>query len=285
MATRRAFTLVELLVTIAIIGILVALLLPAVQAAREAARRASCKNNLRQIGLGLQNYESALGVLPPGVLGSSGGSSQSQPLHTWETLILNYVEQDNLQQNYDFRVRFDHPQNASAVLNRVPLYICPSMDNEIVSNRYGPSHYAGNGGTRPGQNDGLLYPLSRVRFAHITDGTSNTIAAGELAFQVGGWARGAMNTGTGGGGGGGQGFARAVLRWWQCASSCALPGMNLPETSCSNSCERQFQFSSRHTGGCHFVFIDGHTQFIGDTIDLYAFRAMLTRAGGEVATE
>jgi prepilin-type N-terminal cleavage/methylation domain-containing protein/prepilin-type processing-associated H-X9-DG protein len=283
--TRRAFTLVELLVVIAIIGVLIALLLPAVQAAREAARRASCKNNLRQMGLGLQNYESALGVLPPGVLGSSGGSSQSQPLHTWETMILNYVEQDNLQQEYDFRVRFDHPDNASTVLHRVPLYVCPSMNDEIVNNRYGPSHYAGNGGTRPGQNDGLLYPMSNVRFAHITDGTSNTIAAGELAFQVGGWARGAMNTGTGGGGGGGQGFARAVLRWWQCASSCALPGMNPPETSCSNSCERQFQFSSRHAGGCQFVFADGHAQFISDTIDLHVFRALLTRAGGEVAAE
>ncbi|MHB8865365.1 MAG: DUF1559 family PulG-like putative transporter [Pirellulaceae bacterium] len=196
-------------------------------------------------------------------------------------------EQDNVQQEYNFRVRFDDPQNASTVLYRVPLYICASMDDEIVNNRYGPSHYAGNWGTRPGQNDGLLFPMSGVRFAHITDGTSNTIAGGELAFHVGGWARGAMNTGTGGGGGGGggQGFARAVLRWWQCASHCAIPGINPPETNCSNSCERQFQFSSKHVGGCQFVFADGHTQFISNTTDLHVFRAMLTRAGREVNTE
>jgi len=283
--TRRAFTLVELLVTIAIIGILITLLLPAVQAAREAARRASCKNNLRQMGLGLQNYHSSLGGLPPGVLGTNGGVSQDQLLHTWETLILPYVEQNNLQGEYDFSRRFDHPENASTVLQRVSLYSCPSMNDDLVDNRYGPSHYAGNGGTWPGQNDGLLYPMSRVRFAQITDGTSHTIAAGELAFHVGGWARGAMNTGTGGGGGAGQGFARGVLRWWRCASSCALPGMNPPETTCSSSCERRFQFSSRHAGGCHFVFIDGHADFIGDTIDLNVFRAILTRAGGEVVVE
>lgn len=285
MAPRRAFTLVELLVTIAVIGILIALLLPAVQAAREAARRASCKNNLRQMGLSLQNYYAALRVLPPGVLGTSGGVSQSQLLHTWEVLILPYVEQGNLQGTYSFSRRFDHPDNAAAVRQRVPLYLCPSMTGELVDNRYGPSHYAGNGGSRPGQNDGLLYPMSRIRMAHITDGTSYTIAAGELAFYVGGWARGAMNTGTGGGGGAGQGFARGVLRWWQCASSCAQPGMNPPETTCASSCERRFQFSSRHADGCHYVFIDGHVDFISETLDLNAFRALLTRAGGEVTVE
>ena len=128
-------------------------------------------------------------TLPPGVLGTSGGTSQNQLLHTWETLILDYVEQSNLQGAYDFRLRFDHPVNASTVLQRVPLYVCPSMNDELVSNRYGPSHYAGSGGTWPGQNDGLLYPMSHIRFAQITDGTAYTIAAGELAFQVGGWAR------------------------------------------------------------------------------------------------
>jgi prepilin-type processing-associated H-X9-DG protein len=92
-----------------------------------------------------------------------------------------------------------------------------------------------------------------------------------------------MNAGTGGGGGGGQGFARAVLRWQQCAASCALPGMNPPITDCANSCERQFQFSSMHVGGCHFVFADGHTVFLHETIEPATFAAMLTRAGDEVA--
>ena len=235
--------------------------------------------------LALQNYQSFTRVLPPGVLGTSGGLSRSQLLHTWETLILNYVEQSNIDQIYDFHVRFDQPENSAAVRNRVPLYICPTMDDQLVDNRYGPSHYAGNGGTGPGNDDGLLYPMSNIRLAQITDGSSHTLAAGELAFEVGGWARGAMNTGTGGGGGGGQGFARAVLRWLKCASDSALPGFNPPETDCSKGCERRFEFSSLHTRGCQFVFIDGHAQFISDMIDLDVYRAMLTRAGNEVMLE
>ena len=285
MARRAGFTLVELLVVIAIIGILIALLLPAVQAAREAARRASCKNNLKQIGLALQNYHAALNVLPPGVLGTSGRTSDNHLLHTWETLILPYMEQANLHETYDFRVRFDHAGNAAAVIQLLPVYLCPTMKDELVDNQFGPSHYAGNAGTVPGQDDGVLYPMSRINFRDITDGTSQTMAAGELAFDVGGWARGASNSGGGGGGGGGQGFARGVLRWWQCAASCARPGLNPPATTCSGSCERQFQFSSLHAGGGHFAFVDGHTDFFSDTTDVHLYRALLTRGAGEVVSQ
>src|SRR6187551_3154541 len=103
---HRGFTLIELLVVIAIIAVLIALLLPAVQQAREAARRAQCKNNLRQIGLALHTYNSSLGVFPPGVLGNDGSVAARQSLTTWMTQILPYVEQSALYNSYNFNARF-----------------------------------------------------------------------------------------------------------------------------------------------------------------------------------
>ena len=122
MRKLRAFTLVELLVVIAIIGILVALLLPAVQAAREAARRAQCTNNLRQIGIGLLNYESSKKSLP-------GGSSYQHPTWrgNWVTEILSYIEEKNVADKLDPKVGFDESPNAAFVANVViPVFICPS---------------------------------------------------------------------------------------------------------------------------------------------------------------
>src|SRR5205085_2401531 len=146
---------------------------------------------------------------------------------------------------------------------------------------YAPTHYAANAGTTPGQNDGMLFPLSKVGFRDIIDGTSNTIAAGEVNLTIGGWAQGAINAGGGGGGGGGggasQGFGRSVLRWWSCASACAKPGINPPLTSCSSGCEQQFQFSSPHTGGVHFTYADGHTSFLSQNIDIGVLRSLVTR--------
>ncbi len=283
---RRGFTLIELLVVIAIIAILIALLLPAVQQAREAARRAQCKNNQRQLGLAIHNYQGTYNRFPTGVLGTSGTATASEPLHTWCTLILPFVEQDNLHESYDFGVAYNDTANADEVLVKIPTYLCPSQpEDDIVDSLYGPNHYAGNAGTTPGADDGILFPMSSISFRDITDGTSNTLAAGELSFEFGGWARGAYGGGGGGGGGGGQGFARGVLRWWKASPNCAVAGLNPEPSSCSNNVEQRFQFSSPHPGGVHFTFADGHATFLSETIDLDTLRALTTRNGGEVIPE
>ena len=103
------------------------------------------------------NYQATHKVFPPGVLGDTGSQSQRELLHTWETMILPYVDQTPLYRQYNFNVRFDNAGNANAVIQRVPVYVCPSQPNEgIVDNAYGPNHYAGNAGTSPGNDDGVL---------------------------------------------------------------------------------------------------------------------------------
>ena len=279
---RRAFTLIELLVVIAIIAVLIALLLPAVQQAREAARRTQCRNNLKQLGLALHNYESSARVFPFGVLGVNGTASATNQLHTWHSQILPYVDQQPLYAAYQSNRPFSDPANQAHVLKTVPGFLCPTHPEQApVSGVWGQNHYAGNAGVQSGTNDGLVYPLSSVQIRDVTDGTSQTLAAGEIAYDLGGWARGS----TGGGGGGGQGYARSVMRWWLASPACARPGLNPPITTCNNSVERSNQFSSRHTGGIHGLMCDGRVVFLSENMDMNVQRAMATRGGGEVSGE
>lgn len=297
-ARYRGFTLIELLVVIAIIAILIALLLPAVQQAREAARRTQCRNHLRQISLGLHNYQSAHRVLPMGILGTNGTSRANHVLTTWLTFLLPYVEQSALHDAYNFNRRFSHLDNAVAVRQTLGIYLCPSNSEiELVDDKFGPGHYAAVAGTLPGSNDGVLYPLSATRFRDVADGTSNTLAVGEINFDIHGWARGSLDMGGSGGGGGGgsgggsggggaaHGWARGVLRWWKASAGCAQPGLNPPQTNCGGGAERRFQFSSPHEGGVHFALCDGSARFVSENINADLLRALMTRRGGEVVGE
>ena len=189
----RGFTLVELLVVIAIIGILIALLLPAVQAAREAARRSSCKNNLKQIGLGLHNYLTANRSFPPSYCIERGtvisGNNGSWSIHG---RLLPYLEQTGA---YDL-VRLDIAWDAQLVTGvpmlRIPTYVCPSDPNDTVRVKNGapfiyPQTYGFNFGTwlvlnpATGQGgDGAFFVNSQIRPASIRDGLSNTLAAAEV---------------------------------------------------------------------------------------------------------
>lgn len=200
---RTGFTLIELLVVIAIIAILIALLLPAVQQAREAARRTQCKNNLKQFGLALANYESTYKMFPmtsPQLAASQGFSPQAR--------LLPYFDQANLQSMLDFtQPAFSGPYNAllpnplfvTAFATPLSLMLCPSDGAPSQNAGYGGYIYGGNNymlsyGSGTGVNndqrwptDGIVYENSNVGYAGITDGASNTVAMAEVV-------RGAGNT-------------------------------------------------------------------------------------------
>jgi len=201
-ATRaRGMTLVELLVVIAIIGILISLMLPAVQAARETARRMSCGNNMRQIGIAMQNHHAAKDKLPPGSVAKEYREVPNTPwtFYRWSALaqLTPYLEQSNAYNTLDlskplYTVTFSvTPENAYGASLIVPLFLCPSDRGERVHSQFGPTNYAtcagsGGGGGTPLKTDGIFYVNSETRITDIKDGSSNTVALSESLLGVSG---------------------------------------------------------------------------------------------------
>jgi len=206
MSLKRAFTLIELLVVIAIIAILIALLLPAVQAAREAARRTQCKNNLKQLGLALHNYESVHNTFPPNLV--PGGTNYRYSHGNWGVLayLSPFLDQTPLYGLMNLNAptyclngstyEICDPNNKLAAAVVLPLFLCPSDKSVSLGGGYGvaaigPTNYVANLGSglkttavgdrhgSPYDADGVMYADSRVRIADITDGTSNTAAISE----------------------------------------------------------------------------------------------------------
>jgi prepilin-type N-terminal cleavage/methylation domain-containing protein/prepilin-type processing-associated H-X9-DG protein len=305
---RAAFTLIELLVAIAIIGILIGLLLPAVQKVRETASRLKCTNNLHQIGIALHGYHDAVNGLPPGY-GASGpyfdGANDTAPSWSWAAYILPYMEQGSLARSIDYGRPVEAPANAAAVATMLPLFLCPSDQTPAAAfavddpfgkpvARLAPSSYAACVGgdesdVAAAAGQGVFYRNSRTRFTEITDGLSETILVGEKSWSYGqiAWAgapsgsvmaRGPRNPNPGSPGG----FARAP------ALVLAHSHLNNARTDTDGGLD---DFSSSHIGGSNFLFADGSVHFIrsipGDTAagysaDSIAFQALGTRAGGEV---
>ncbi|HUY89488.1 MAG TPA: DUF1559 domain-containing protein [Pirellulales bacterium] len=194
---RQGFTLVELLVVIAIIGILIALLLPAVQAARESARRTQCNNHLKQFGIALHNYHDVFKKLPAAdsFYVTSSGAVKRDDI-SQHARLLPYLEQENVYQYVDFNVEWSDPLNSRAVPQRLTVFLCPSDSQLNVPPAYGPNNYYGNQGTQilfggippttPGDPnygmkpaDGVFYTNSFLPFADVRDGLSNTAAFSE----------------------------------------------------------------------------------------------------------
>ncbi|MDX1944840.1 MAG: DUF1559 domain-containing protein [Pirellulaceae bacterium] len=204
---RRAFTLVELLVVIAIIGMLVALLLPAVQSAREAGRRSACANNLRQQGLALQNYHDTLHVFPPAYVANTRASNRDPatydgpPGWAWGMLLLPFMEQGNLREQFNVNLPCQHASNAAPAATKLSVFLCPSASGNLtptfpVKNSSGATlaqfsrcNYVANSGQEEpwgvtiddyaGLADGPLYRNSPTRIADVVDGLSNTVFIGE----------------------------------------------------------------------------------------------------------
>ena len=282
--TRSAFTLVELLVVIAIIGILVSLLLPAVQAAREAARRMQCSNNLKQIGLALHNYESAHKKFPV-------GSWQSNFISPFVG-ILPYLEQGNNYQQWDFSKNYTDPFNAVVSAQRIDAYLCPTMtmprEVPLVAAREtgGPTSYLLCEGTDDymASADGVFglqwpsfgYTNPNRKFADIIDGTSNTMFAGETCYNYKDYLWSA-STPAPFGGTVRHGTARWVVGYPAISLGTTLKPFNVHTAAALGG------FASMHAGrGGNFLFGDGSVHFKSQSIDVVTYNAAATRAGGEL---
>ena len=314
------FTLVELLVVIAIIGILIALLLPAVQAAREAARRTQCLNNLKQISLAVHNYHDANRAIMVGAYSCCWG--------TWKVALLPYIEQQPLFQLYEhgpkgtasdgfgdppsarpWRNRYNHPVNLPVTTAQIATFLCPSDRPNAPILEIKSHSYAGNyGNTVIWFTEGAKHPSDSTlvhmgapfdwvrlasdgwmergggrsqNFSAITDGLSNTMLFGEVII--------------------GQGRDLRGFSWWGDASgfttymppNSPLPDRIYTDYDCQNvkpnpPCDvatsaepTNFAARSRHPGGVQVSFCDGSARFISDTIDLKVWRALSTARGSE----
>ncbi len=289
---RHAFTLIELLVVIAIVGLLVAILVPAVQMAREAARRNQCANHLRQIGVALQTYEGAQRSLPSGYISAfTSDGTDTGPGWGWAALLLNNLEESALSAQVRFSLPIEDPVNLSGRTRAVPVYLCPSdfvpptweaLRDDPQRSRIcdvASANFVGMfGDAEPGvDGTGLFFRNSHVRFREITDGTSHTIAAGERSHALGqstwvGSVTGALLAPGPNDGIGTYELEHGATMTLGQAGEHSSPGDPNGEAD---------MFHSLHSGGVNFVFADAHVSFLTTDLDPDVFEALSTRAGGE----
>ncbi len=273
----RAFTLIELIVVLAIIAVLIGLLLPAVQKVRAAAARMTCVNNLKQIGLGFHNHHDAIGRFPPGGMhvypvdcptGADPNATTPQAREaswSWAYFLLPYIEQGNLYQD----------ANPATVRNTpVKTYYCPSRRSAQVYSGTAKIDYAGNAGSISTGENGVVRqtPLGAIRFADITDGTHCTVLIGEKRMNVAEFGLSADDNEsycTPGWNGDWE-----VYRWGegQPAQDINVPG----ETNA------QHAFGSAHANGFNCVFCDGSVRYIRYSVNLTTWTRACVRNDNQV---
>jgi prepilin-type N-terminal cleavage/methylation domain-containing protein/prepilin-type processing-associated H-X9-DG protein len=301
--SRKGFTLVELLVVIAIIGILIGLLLPAVQMVRAAARRTQCQNNLKQIGLAILNYESAHMRFPPGQFWTAPVGDASRLDYGWLSQILPQIEANNIYNGLNFNKPYLDPENFESVSEIIPAYLCPStarrdgareggdqiLDFEGYTGlNLGCSDYMGvagassstenpvtgddydrqNGilvGTKGLVNEDTLLMPPAVRFSLITDGSSHTMMVTECT------GRGTQDDGDPNGA-------------WISGKNIAHIEGRVNKKKPKKSWDDELVFSE-HNGGANALYVDGSVHFINDTISERALLAKSSRSGGELDSE
>ncbi|WP_291177375.1 DUF1559 domain-containing protein [Gimesia sp.] len=273
--TRSGFTVLELLVTCGIIGMLISLILPAVGSARETARQLQCKNQLKQIGIALHCYHDNQGCLPAGWQFEASRHS----LYGWMVPLLPYLEQRSLYSIIDRNLLLEHPANQQACLSSLAGFLCPSdisaptfiLYEELPTGGAGApimelptASYVGVYGTveaddgfPPPPGDGSLIYSQTIRFTHLQQGLSNTIVVGERTMSM-------------------------VPSTWLGVdaagedAACRLTGSAMTSPNCKlcDECE----FSSRHPGGANFLWGDGHVRFVSESIDSTTYRQMARRS-------
>jgi prepilin-type N-terminal cleavage/methylation domain-containing protein/prepilin-type processing-associated H-X9-DG protein len=291
---RPAFTMIELMIVIGIIAILIALLLPAVQGAREMARRAQCANNLMQLGIAFGNYASTHTVLPPGVVNLTG-PIQNLPEgyhHNWVIQILPFIGQANLYDRFDLRESVYAPSNDTACEVAIYTLMCPSENNRTSSVRFN-SNYAGchNDADTPiaAENHGVLYLNSRVRFDQIPDGSACTILLGEIrrGRLTLGWPSGTSSTLRN------TGIPLGELDpLAQSADLMSRFAKNPPRDAVFAIVEELARenlwpieltggFSSKHSLSSNFLFCDGSVRLVKSSIDRHIYGFLGNRDDGE----
>ncbi len=305
-SARSGFTLVELLVVIAIIGILVALLLPAIQAAREAARRAQCTNNLKQFGVALHNYHSAHTTFPPGSMRNQDVTPFKDPRFSPHARLLPYMEMQTMFDQLDWTEGWECEAHTPLRQTLIAGFICPSKENIETAYYYQrctwisemntietPTHYLGVMGAKgmiPGKRqyyrevhdlesptahggfatNGIMIRDRSIRSAEVTDGLSNTFLMGEMAWDIGEY--------------------EAWLGGLSPAWSNSMTTKNVAEPLNSYRFDRALNrlfindtsFGSEHSaGGAHFLYGDGSVHFVADNVELNLLRSYASRAQSE----